>query len=69
MINQFRPKEDLDLVAGPPVKMTFYMPNGEVKDFAPMPQSQGKRVSREIRQEQLEQYDELNIVLKPVKRH
>ena len=72
MINPFHKKIHLELeegLGGPPVTMTFYMPNGDVKEFTAMPQAQGKRVSREIRKEQLEQYEELGITLKPVKRH
>ena len=67
MINPFKTKtED---TTGPDVKMTFYMPNGDVKEFTSMPQAQAKRVCREIRAEQLKQYDELGIVLKAVRRH
>ena len=72
MINTFKNKinlEEEEGLTGPSVTMTFYMPNGDVKEFAPMPQSQGKRVSREIRKEQLEQYEEMGITLKAVRRH
>ena len=49
--------------------MTFFMPNGEVLKYDRIPQVEAKRVCREIRKEQLKQYDELGIVLKPIKRH